>query len=70
MNNLQNVMVGKVTEYSRSIGDINTEMKALEQVFQRILQPLTTNIKDLNKVTAELKSHRNPHDRKKIVKKK
>lgn len=70
MNNLQNVMVGKVTEYSRSIGDINTEMKALEQVFQRILQPLTTNIKDLNKVTAELKSHKNSHSKKKTVKKK
>ncbi len=56
INNLQNVVIGKVTEYSRGITDINTEMKALEQVFQKILQPLTSNIKDLNKVTEELKS--------------
>ncbi|MEK6932583.1 MAG: hypothetical protein AABW56_02195 [Nanoarchaeota archaeon] len=56
LHNLQNVMVGKVTEYSKNINDIGTEMKALEQVFQRILQPLTSNIKDLNKVTEELKS--------------
>jgi len=58
MNNLQNVIIGKVTDYSKNINDIGTEMKALEQVFQRILQPLTTNIKELNRVTEELKSHK------------
>ena len=58
ISNLQNVMLGKVTEYSKGIYEIGTEMKALEQVFQRILQPLTTNIRDLNKVTEELKSHK------------
>ena len=56
INNLQNIMVGKVMEYNKSVNDISVEMKALEQVFQRILQPLTTNIKDLNRVTEELKS--------------
>ena len=58
VNNLQNIMVGKVTEYSKSVSNTSTEMKALEQVIQRILQPLTTNIKDLNKVTSELKQHK------------
>ena len=58
ISNLQNVMLGKVTEYSKGIYEIGTEMKALEQVFQRILLPLTTNIRDLNKVTEELKSHK------------
>ena len=58
LHNLQNIMIGKVTEYSKNINDIGTEMKALEQVFQRILQPLTSNIKDLNKVTEELKSRK------------
>ena len=58
LSNLQNIMVGKVGDYSKNINDISTEMKALEQVMQRILQPLVMNIKDLNKVTQELKSHK------------
>ncbi len=52
---LQNAVVGKVQEYSQNIKDVNSEMQALEQVFQKILEPLTTNIKDLNKITEELK---------------
>ena len=66
INNLQNVTIGKVTEYSKNIGDIGTEMKALEKVFQRILQPLVTNIKELDKVTSELKSHK--HHASRVVK--
>jgi len=62
INSLQDVMLGKVTEYSKNITSINTEMKALEQVFQRILQPLTSNIRDLNKVTEELKRRRHHTD--------
>ena len=58
LHNLQNVIIGKVTDYSKNINDISIEMKALEQVFQRILQPLTSNIKELNKVTEELKQHK------------
>jgi len=30
-------------------------MKALEQVMQKIIEPLTTNIKELSKITEKLK---------------
>jgi len=56
--NLQNAVVGKVKEYNTSIKDVNSEMQALEQVFQKILEPLTMNIKDLNKVTEALKKRK------------
>ncbi len=52
---LQSSVLGKVTEYSRSITNINSELKALEKVMQNIMQPLTTNIKELSNVTQELK---------------
>ncbi|MFH1455886.1 MAG: hypothetical protein ABIF40_02965 [archaeon] len=56
--NLQTAVVGKVQEYNKSIKNVNSEMQALELVFQKILEPLTTNIKDLNKVTQELKNRK------------
>ena len=55
-NNLQNILVGKVTNYNRSVTELGSEMKALEQVMQKIIQPLTTNVKELGKITSELKT--------------
>lgn len=54
--NLENSLLGKVTEYDDHVMNVTTEMKALEKVFEKIVQPLTTNIKELNKITKELKS--------------
>ncbi len=53
--NLQSAVLGKVTEYNKNILDINSEMKALEKVMEKIIQPLTTNVKELGKITAKLK---------------
>lgn len=53
--NLQRAILGKVDEYNQNIGNISTEMKALEKVFQKILQPLTSNIKELSRITKKLK---------------
>ncbi|MBS3152955.1 hypothetical protein J4426_00095 [Candidatus Woesearchaeota archaeon] len=54
-NNLQKAVLGKVSEYNENILNIGTEMKALEKVFEKILEPLTTNIKELEKITERLK---------------
>ena len=54
--NLQKAVLGKVSEYNENILNINTEMKALEKVFEKIIQPLTTNIKELNRITNKLKT--------------
>jgi hypothetical protein len=56
--NLQRAVVGKVSEYDKDIRDVGTEIKALEKVLERIIDPLTSNIRDLQKVTDELKTKR------------
>lgn len=53
--NLQRAIISKITDYDKGIADVGTEIKALEKVFQNILQPLTSNIKELNKITEKLK---------------
>lgn len=56
IENLQNAMIGKLNEYNRNIVTISSEMKALDKVLQNIIEPLTTNIKELSKITSKLKS--------------
>jgi hypothetical protein len=54
-NNLQNILIGKVTDYNKSVLELNSEMKSLEQVMQKIIEPLTTNVKELGKIAEDLK---------------
>ena len=56
--NLQNAIIGRVKEYDKGISNVHTEMKALEKVLERILEPLVTNIKELSKITDEMKKHK------------
>jgi len=53
--NLQRAILGRVEEYSKTISTVGTEMKALEGVLERILLPLTSNIKELSRITEDLK---------------
>lgn len=53
--NLQNSMLGKVEDYRRSITDVNIEVKTLSKVLEKILQPLTENVKELSRITERLK---------------
>lgn len=48
-------VVGKVSEYDRSVRTIGTDVKAIEKVLQKILEPLTYNVKELQRVTEKLK---------------
>lgn len=52
---LQNAVLGRVSEYDQGIRGINSEMKALEKVFEKILEPLTSNIKELSRITEDMK---------------
>ncbi len=56
--NLQRAILGKVTDYDKHILDMGSEVRALEKVMQKIIEPLTQNIKDLSKITEELKSRK------------
>jgi len=53
--NLQKAILGRVEEYNKTISTVGTEMKALEGVLERILQPLASNIKELSRITEDLK---------------
>jgi len=58
MDSLQKSLIGKLTDYDQGVKEIGTEIKALEQVLQKIIGPLTKNIKELEKVTEEIKKRR------------
>jgi hypothetical protein len=53
--NLQKAILGKVGEYSTGINDLTIEMKAMEKVFEKILEPLTRNVKELDEITKKMK---------------
>ena len=55
---LQTAVLGKVKDYNQNVLDINREMKSLELVFGKILEPLTDNIKELKRVTEDIKHSR------------
>jgi len=55
LEDLQVAVLGKVKEYNDSVLGIGNDMKALEQVFSRIMEPLVTNVKELDRITQELK---------------
>lgn len=53
--NMQKSVLSRVSEYGKGISDVGSELKAMEKVFENIITPLTTNIKELSKITEELK---------------
>ena len=55
LEDLQVAVLGKVKDYNESVLGIHTEMKALEEVFSKIMSPLVSNVKELSKITEELK---------------
>ncbi len=57
IDNLQAAVLGKVEEYGSGIKEVGLEMKALEKVFEKILEPLSSNIKELNRVTEQLRKN-------------
>ncbi|MBM3199606.1 hypothetical protein FJZ53_01625 [Candidatus Woesearchaeota archaeon] len=52
---LQASIIGKVDDYHRSINQVSSEMAALEKVFGKIMEPLTSNIKELQRLTQDMK---------------
>lgn len=55
MNGVERSLAGKVQEYSESLTDVTAEIKALSKLLQQILQPLTSNVKELQKITEKFK---------------
>ncbi len=55
LEDLQVAVLGKVREYNDSVLGIGNDMKALEEVFGKIMTPLVENVKELGKITEQLK---------------
>lgn len=52
---LQQTIIGKVQDYNKSIQEVGSDLNALEDVLKKIITPLSVNVKELNKITEELK---------------
>lgn len=55
LEDLQVAVMGKVKDYNISVDKIGHDMKALEKVFANILEPLTMNVKELGRISEDLK---------------
>jgi hypothetical protein len=54
-DNLQKALLEEVGKYGQGISDVGSDIKALEKVMQKIIQPLTINVKELERITKKLK---------------
>jgi len=48
----------RVGEYDKHIGDVGTEVKALEKVFQKVLPGFIENVAELSRITEDIKKNR------------
>ena len=70
MDRLQAALLTKVQEYGRDIKELGAEMAGLQGAFGKILNPFVDNMKELSRITGELKaakSHVRPKPSKKTV---
>jgi hypothetical protein len=52
---LHTAIIGKITEYDQNIKNVDTDIKAMEKVFQKILPTFTENVSELSRITKNLK---------------
>ncbi len=53
---LHTAVVGKIGEYDKNILEVGSDIKAMEQVFKKILPSFTENVKELSRITKNVKS--------------
>jgi DNA-binding transcriptional MerR regulator len=56
MNELQMAIIGKIGEYGKDIQNISREMSTTQESFSKVLNPLTDNIRELQKITGKTKT--------------
>ncbi len=52
---LQQTMLGKAGEYDKTMRTVSADMKAMEQVFEKLLPALTENVAELTRLTKKTK---------------
>ncbi len=55
-NGLQESIIGKIDEYDKNIVNVSTNIKAMENVFQKAIPTFTENINELARTVESLKS--------------
>jgi hypothetical protein len=55
-DNLTKGVLGKVGEYDQNLTNIGTEIKAMEQVFQKVLPSLTESVHSLDRISKDFKA--------------
>ncbi|MFH1133361.1 MAG: hypothetical protein V1735_02645 [Nanoarchaeota archaeon] len=48
-------VLGKIGEYDQNLVNLGSDIKAMEQVFQKILPSLTENVQELSRITQDVK---------------
>ena len=59
MDRLQAALLTKVQEYQRSVKDLGAEMASIEGAFGKVLTPFVDNMRELSRITGELKNTQN-----------
>ena len=55
LDNLHKAIVGKISDYDKSLLSVGTEIRAMEKVFQQVLPTLTDNVAELSRITKGMK---------------
>jgi len=55
VENLHKAIVAKISDYDKNLLDVGTEIKAMEQVFQKVLPELTGSVSELSRITKGIK---------------
>ena len=53
--NLNNAIIGRVDEYGKGVSDLGVEIKALNKIMEKIIQPLSSNVRELSIITEKFK---------------
>ena len=56
LSSLHKGIIGKISEYDKSLLSVGTEIKAMEKVFQKVLPELTSNVQQLSRMTKTRKT--------------
>ena len=59
MESLQRAVIGRIGDYGKDVKNIHTEMSAMQETFGKLLNPLTDQIRKMEKITGNSSSSGN-----------
>ena len=54
-DDLHKGVLGKLSEYDRGIKEVGTDIKAMEEVFKKVIPTFTENVSELSRITKTMK---------------